>query len=120
MPVPLSESAQPSARPDVPALALHDEIAKFPWISNDESNSLYNSLESGLSSPVVSLADIMRQLQVLTQATGTDGVGHSLALSVTPCHISKMAARAGGKSEIFETNPGLVVISRRVTTGPMW
>jgi hypothetical protein len=80
---------------DVPSLQLHDEIAKLPWISSEGSVAQHSAQNSGVSSPVVSLADILAKLELLTQATGTDGVGHSVALPGTPCQIEKLAARVG-------------------------
>ena len=80
---------------DVPSLQLHDEIAKLPWISPEGNVAQHSAQNSGVSSPVVSLADILRQLELLAQATGTDGIGHSMAPSVVAGHFSEMAARAG-------------------------
>ena len=79
---------------DVPALELHNEIAKLPWISEGKPVATCGAQNTGVLSPVVSLADILRQLQLLTQATGTDGVGHHLTLPDPSCHLFKMAARS--------------------------
>ena len=76
---------------DVPALALHDEVAKLPWISSTQ----IRTQKPDISSPTVSLADILRQLQLFSQATGTDGISHFAAPPGTSGQIVKMAARAG-------------------------
>ena len=80
---------------DVASLQLHDEIAKLPWIPTDGSVAQHGAHFSGVSSPAVSLTDILRQLQLLAQATGTDGLGHQMAPHGTSGQIIEMAARAG-------------------------
>jgi len=83
---------------DVPALSLHAEMAKLPWITRETGktpNSQNNAQESGVRGPVVSLADVYRQLGLCLQATGTEGKSPSLASPVTPCQTFEMAARAG-------------------------
>ncbi len=115
---------------DVPALALHTEIAKLPWIDAEprvavpakasaaqagsltqenqpgahtaEGQPATNSdctqirtQESGNPGPVASLADIIRQIEVLSQATGTEGISHFAARSGLSGQILEMAARAG-------------------------
>jgi integrase len=80
---------------DVASLQLHDEIAKLPWITPGGIVAQHGAQNSGVSGPVVSLADILRQLQSMAQATGTDGVGHQLAPHGTPGQIIKLAARVG-------------------------
>ena len=80
---------------DVPALALHDEIAKLPWISTDGAVAQHSAQKSGVPSPAVSLTDILRQLQLMAQATGTDGLMHQMASTGTPGQIVEMAARVG-------------------------
>ena len=84
-----------SAYPEVASLQLHDEIAKLPWISPPGAVAQGGAQKFGVPSPAVSLAEILRQLQQLAQATGTDGIGHPSALPVTPSQISEMAARVG-------------------------
>jgi len=80
---------------DVPALALHDEIAKLPWISDGDQSTQLRTQKSDISSPVTSLADILRQLQVLSEATGTEGISHFSAPAGVSGQILEMAARAG-------------------------
>ncbi len=80
---------------DVPALALHDEIAKLPWIPEPGNHSQIHSQETGVPGPVESLVDILRQLQVLSEATGTEGISHFSAPGGVSGQILKMAARAG-------------------------
>ena len=80
---------------DVPGLALHDEIAKFPWISNEKPNSQYDSQKVRNSGQVLSLAGIVAQLSELLKATGTEGISHSLASNGTSVPFDKKAARAG-------------------------
>jgi len=80
---------------DVAGLALHDEIAKFPWISPEKPNSQYDSQKVGNSGPVVSLAGIVSQLAELLKATGTEGLSHAVASPGASSQILEMAARAG-------------------------
>jgi len=80
---------------DVPALALHDEIAKLPWISDADQSTQLRTQKSGNSGQVASLADILRQLQVLSEATGTEGISHFSAPGGVSGQILEMAARAG-------------------------
>ena len=80
---------------DVASLQLHREIAKLPWISPAGIGAQYGAQKPGVSGPVVSLADILRQLQQLAQATGTDGVSHALTSPGTSCQTIEMAAQAG-------------------------
>jgi len=80
---------------DVPALALHDEVANSPWISGADDNAQTNAQKSGVSGPMVSLTDIMRQLQLWSEATGTEGISRFPASAGTPGQILEMAARAG-------------------------
>ncbi len=91
---------------DVASLQLHDEIAKLPWIPAGQIVPPAGQIVppiwaqcgahfSGVPSPVVSLADILRQLQVLSEATGTNGLGHQLAPQGASGQIIELAARAG-------------------------
>jgi hypothetical protein len=80
---------------DVPALALHDEVAKLPWISGSANDAQIRAQKSGNPGHPVSLADILRQLQTLAQATGTDGVSRFPAPSGALGQIDEMAAQAG-------------------------
>jgi hypothetical protein len=80
---------------DVPALGLHDEIAKLPWISDGDQGTQLRTQKSDISSPVASLADILRQLQVLSEATGTEGISHFSAPGGVSGQILEMATRAG-------------------------
>ena len=80
---------------DVASLQLHDEIAKLPWIPTDGSGAQHGAHFSVVPRPAMSLTDILRQLQLLAQATGTDGLGHQMASTGTPGQIIEMAARAG-------------------------
>ena len=80
---------------DVASLQLHREIAKLPWISPTGIGAQYGAQKPVVSGPVVSLTDILRQLQQLAQATGTDGVSHALAAAGTSCQTIEMAAQAG-------------------------
>ena len=80
---------------DVASLQLYREIAKLPWISPAGIGAQYGAQKPGVSGPVVSLADILRQLQQLAQATGTDGVSHALTSPGTSCQTIEMAAQAG-------------------------
>jgi integrase len=80
---------------DVPALALHDEVAKLPWISGSANDAQIRAQKSRNPGHSVSLADILRQLQALAQATGTDGVSHFPAPSGALGQIDELAAQAG-------------------------
>ncbi len=115
---------------DVPALALHTEIAKLPWIdaelrvaapaeapavqagscaqenqpgahtakgqpaTNSDCTQI-RTQESGNPGPAASLAGIIRQIEVLSQATGTEGLSHFAAPPGLSGQILEMAARAG-------------------------
>ena len=68
---------------------------KLPWITPEGIVAQHSAQNPGVSGPAVSLADILRQLQLLAQATGTDGLGHQLSSAGTPGQILEMAARAG-------------------------
>ena len=91
---------------DVASLQLHDEIAKLPWIPAGQivppaGQSVppiwapCGAHFSGAPSPAMSLADILRQLQVLAEANGTNGLGHQLAPPGASGQTLEMAARAG-------------------------
>jgi hypothetical protein len=80
---------------DVPALALHSEIAKLPWISTEKPDAPLDAQISGNSGHAVSLSDICEQMKQFLQATGTEGISYSLTRPGTLGQILKMAARAG-------------------------
>lgn len=84
---------------DVPALSLDSEMAKLPWVGADGGQSNHcaqiDAQNSGASGQIVSLPDILRQLSEMLQATGTDGLSPTLALSGTSGLKLEMAARAG-------------------------
>jgi hypothetical protein len=80
---------------DVPALALHTEVAKLPWISSIEAGAQMGALNSGVSGHAVSLPDIFSKFVELVQSSGRDDVMAAMASAVTSCHSSEMAARAG-------------------------
>ena len=84
---------------DVPALAMYSEMSKTPWISGDEkAPEIYaqrHAQKPVVSCREVSLADILHQLQMLAQRTGTEGISRSESLPDASCHIAEMAARAG-------------------------
>ena len=80
---------------DVASLQLHQEIAKLPWISPAGIVATSGAQKSGVSGQVVSLTDILRQLRRLAQASGTDGVIHSVTPSGALCQIIDLAAQAG-------------------------
>ena len=91
---------------DVASLQLHQEIAKLPWISPAGIVAQHGAQNSGVSGQVVSLTDILRQLQKLAQATGTDGVRRTSASPVTPCQTIEMAAHIRCRYELNETSSG--------------
>jgi hypothetical protein len=98
---------------DVPALGLHAEIAKLPWIEAEApanpithlpirprtttgaDNAQRHSQKCELSNLAASLADILRQIEVLSQATGTEGLSHFVTPPGAFGRILEMAARAG-------------------------
>ncbi|MEZ5413277.1 MAG: site-specific integrase [Opitutaceae bacterium] len=84
---------------DVPALSLHSEMAKLPWVGAEgEQSNHYAQIDaqnSGVSGQIVSLPDMLRQLSEILQATGTDGLSPTLALSGTSGLKLEMAARTG-------------------------
>ena len=80
---------------DVPALALHDEIAKLPWITDSEPVAQHGAQNSGVSRPSTSLADIMGQFIEALKVTEAGELRGLLASPVTPLHQFKLAARVG-------------------------
>ncbi len=80
---------------DVPALALHDEIAKLPWIADGEIVAQHGAQNTGVSRPPTSLADMMGQFIEALKVTGAPGVRDSLASLGTSLHQIEMAARVG-------------------------
>ena len=80
---------------DVPALALHSEIAKLPWISTENPDALLDAQTFGNPGHPVSLVGIFEQMKQLLQGTGTDGISHAPSLPGTAGQILEMAARAG-------------------------
>ena len=80
---------------DVPALALHDEIAKLPWITDAETVAQHGAQNTGVSRPSTSLADIMSQFNEAVKVTEAGELRGLLASPVTPLHQFKLAARVG-------------------------
>lgn len=80
---------------DITSLQLHDEIAKLPWIPAGGIVAHSGAHFLGVSSPVVSLDDTLCQLQVLAQATGTNGLRNQMAPLGASGQVIAMAARAG-------------------------
>lgn len=86
---------------DVPALSLHTEINKFPWISDEseespiQAHSLIDSLNSDFSRNPVSFADTLRQLADILQVPNGEELSHFLSLLGASGASGKVAARAG-------------------------
>jgi hypothetical protein len=80
---------------DVPAIGLHAEMAKLPWISTEKPDAPLDAQVSGNPRPQESLAGIISQLSELLKATGTEGLSRAAASPGIPGQIIEMAARAG-------------------------
>jgi integrase/recombinase XerD len=107
---------------DVPALALHTEIAKLPWIeaatppaaaaaasldaalnthtgsdvpASKLENAQMDAQKFGKSCPAPALADLCAKFVQDVNLTGAEGLSHVLASLVTSLHCDEMAARAG-------------------------
>jgi hypothetical protein len=88
---------------DVPALALHDEVAKLPWISHTQSTHI-RTQKSGNPGHLVSLAGILDELANLVQAVKSvspEGIGHDMTFSVTSVPNPKLGAGAGFEPATF-------------------
>jgi hypothetical protein len=80
---------------DVAGLALHDKIAKLPWISAEKPNSQYDSQKGGKSGHPVAPGGSWGQVKQLLEATGTEGISHALAQAGALGQILETAAWAG-------------------------
>ena len=90
---------------DVPALGMHTEINKLPWIGNTESEpanplSLIDSLECGVSRKSASLSDVLRQLILSLQVAGEEELRRVVSRPDTVCANDSLAARAGWNYEL--------------------
>jgi len=84
---------------DVPALALHSELAKLPWIGDGKCGALMGAQNPGVSGPAVSLADVLLQLQALAQPTGTEGIIRSESLPGTSGQFLKCLPGLGSNQD---------------------
>ena len=80
---------------DVPALSLHSEMAKIPWITEAKHDAQIDAQKSGAPGLLPSLADILRQIQLLAETAGIKGVSPAPASSDASCRKDEMAAQAG-------------------------
>ena len=71
---------------DVPALGLHAEIAKLPWISETRAYAQPDAQKSGAPWHSLALGGIIAQLVELVEAHQAKAVGHSVALPGTSWH----------------------------------
>jgi integrase len=81
---------------DVPALELHAEVAKFPWISEVPDRGTQKGAQiTGAVRHPLSLADMMAQLIEAVKVIEVEQARQESASAVTSCHSDEMAARAG-------------------------
>ncbi len=80
---------------DVPALGLHTEIAKLPWISATETNAQRNAQKPGNPGQLVSFADTLRQLLLIAKDAPEEELSHFLSACGTPCPDAKMVVGGG-------------------------
>jgi integrase len=80
---------------DVPALGMDDEVAKLPWVGDENSLAHRGAHFSAFSRPAPSLADICSEFIKVVKVHGTEEISHALASAVTPPHFDQLAARAG-------------------------
>jgi len=88
---------------DVPALALHSEVAKLPWISRTQSTQI-RTQKSGNPGHLASLVGILDELANLVQAVkivSPEGIGHELTSAVTSMPNPKLGAGAGFEPATF-------------------
>jgi hypothetical protein len=88
---------------DVPALALHDEVAKLPWIARTQSTHI-DTQKSGNPGHLPSLAGILAQLANFVQTVkivSPEGIGHGVASDVTSVPNPKLGAGAGFEPATF-------------------
>jgi integrase len=90
---------------DVPALNLHSEIAKFPWISGAEGSGTQICTQTAdadghsLSFPVI-LAQLIEAVKVIDD----DRARRSLTLPVTSSPSDEMAAQGGIRDKILRVS----------------
>ena len=80
---------------DVPALSLHSEMAKLPWITEAKPSAQIDAQKSGAAGLSVSLPDILRQMGDLLQRAQSQEKRHPVSSSDTGCAFERMAAQAG-------------------------
>ncbi len=90
---------------DVPALALHDEVAKLPWLSVGDQVAQIDAQKSGNPSHPASLADICAEFDECVNIADAEGFSHVLSSLVTSLHNSEMAARAGSNQPLKHSAP---------------
>src|SRR5258708_2037079 len=104
---------------DVPALALHDEVAKLPWFSYTQIDTQKSENPGHLPS----LADILAKLVEEVKVTSPGGVGHVLTSLVAPAPNPKLGAGAGFEPAIPHSRdyePRYLSISLIRPTPPFW
>jgi len=80
---------------DVASLALHEEIAKLPWISAAESGARLGAQKPGASRPQVSLQDLCTKFIEAIKVHEVKDVRHALASAVTLCPTLKVVDPTG-------------------------
>ena len=90
---------------DVPALSLHEEVAKLPWISESQEpesqESQIRSQKSGNRGHSASLADILAQLVETVKLSPGKEVGHALSFSDACVPNPKLGAGVGFEPTTF-------------------
>jgi len=80
---------------DVPALSLHSEMAKLPWITEAKPSAQIDAQKSGAAGLSVSLPDILQPLNEFLQLA-RDQEKDTRCHFLTPgALLSKVAAQAG-------------------------
>jgi len=80
---------------DVPALALHDEVAKLPWLSTGDQVAHIDAQKCGNSGHAASLTDICDRFIESVNIADAEGFSRVLTSLVTSRRFAEMAARAG-------------------------
>ncbi len=85
---------------DVPALSLHEEVAKLPWIGDAQSAQKFGDaqIDAQKSEPnwhLASLADILAKLVEAVKLAPGKEVGHALSFSDTDVPNAKLGAGVG-------------------------
>ena len=89
---------------DVPAMGLHVEIARFPWIQHGEAVAHCGAQKSGIRSPSMSLDGVMAMFIDAMKVHDVQKVSHALASAVASCREDRMAAQGGIRDKILRVS----------------